>query len=204
MSDGMTWSRHWSRRGALGFGIGAGLIAALSRRPRADTPRPDPTPPCVDGDEATPAQTAGPFYTPNSPLRSDLVVDGISGERMALVGYVLDRNCRPLADAIVDLWHCDADGVYDNSGYRLRGHQRSDALGRFGFSTIRPGLYPGRTRHFHVKVQAPGGPLLTTQLYFPGEPGNGRDGIFDAALLLRMGSAEGGTAGRFDFILDQG
>lgn len=192
----------WSRRSALGMAIGAGALAFLSRPSLAATPLPPPTPVCDDGDEPSPAQTAGPFYTPNSPLRSDLVEGGMPGARMAVVGYVLDRACRPLAGAIVDLWHCDADGVYDNVGYRLRGHQLSDDMGRFGFSTIRPGLYPGRTRHFHVRVKAAGGGLLTTQLYFPGEPGNAADRIFDAALLMQMGEQGNGVIGRFDFILD--
>ncbi len=93
-------------------------------------------------------------------------------------------NCRPIPHTLLDLWHCDAEGRYDNQGYRLRGHQFADAQGRFVFETIVPALYPGRTRHYHVKVQAPGGDVLTTQLLFPGEPGNERDRIFDAALLM--------------------
>ena len=60
-------------------------------------------------------------------------------------------------------------GNYDNVGFRLRGHQFTDAEGRYPLQTIVPGLYPGRTRHIHVKVQAPNGPILTTQLYFPNE-----------------------------------
>jgi hypothetical protein len=58
--------------------------------------------------------------------------------------------------------------------------------GRFELTTIVPGVYPGRTRHIHVKVQAPDGPILTTQLYFPDEPGNASDGIFDERLLMDM------------------
>jgi protocatechuate 3,4-dioxygenase beta subunit len=65
-----------------------------------------------------------------------------------------------------------------------------------------PGLYPGRTRHIHVKVQAPTQRVLTTQLYFPGEPRNARDRIYDADLLMAMAKPGPGGDARFDFVLD--
>ena len=65
-----------------------------------------------------------------------------------------------------------------------------------------PALYPGRTRHYHVKVLATGRQLLTTQLYFPDEPGNRRDGLFRRELAMRVATAGEGMAARFDFILD--
>ena len=67
--------------------------------------------------------------------------------------------------------------------------------------TIVPGLYPGRTRHIHVKVQAPRGKVLTTQLYFPSEPSNESDGLFDEALLVSVREAKGSKNGAFDFVL---
>ncbi|MEJ1158091.1 hypothetical protein WBG79_07360 [Prosthecomicrobium sp. N25] len=126
---------------------------------------------------------------------------GERGEAFALVGLVLTRGCRPVSRALVDLWHADSAGAYDNAGFRLRGHQYTDDRGRFRFLTVVPGLYPGRTRHFHVKVQAPGGSVLTTQLYFPDEPGNARDGIFDAALVMQVRPGDGGRVGRYDLVL---
>ena len=99
-----------------------------------------------------------------------LVEPGMPGRRLALEGFVVTRSCRPVFGALLDFWHADAIGEYDNKGFRLRGHQFADALGRYRLSTILPGLYPGRTRHVHVKVRMPSGRLLTTQLYFPGEP----------------------------------
>jgi protocatechuate 3,4-dioxygenase beta subunit len=68
--------------------------------------------------------------------------------------------------------------------------------------TILPGLYTGRTRHIHVKVQAPNGPILTTQLYFPDEPANAGDGIFDERLVMEMQAAENGEHGVFDFVVE--
>ncbi|MFO1070126.1 MAG: intradiol ring-cleavage dioxygenase [Geminicoccaceae bacterium] len=162
------------------------------------------TPECRDGDEPTPAQTAGPFFKPGSPLRADFRVDGLPGEPMDLSGIVMSPACAPLAGALVELWHCDSAGIYDNDGYRCRGHQLTDSAGRFAFATILPALYPGRTRHFHVRVQAPGGPLLTTQLYFPDEPGNARDRIWRPELEMAVERTADGTAGRYLFVVAQG
>ena len=86
--------------------------------------------------------------------------------------------------ALVDFWQADDRGQYDNTGYRLRGHQFTDDTGHYRLETIVPGLYSGRTRHIHVKVQAPNQPVLTTQLYFHGEPANQRDFIFNPDLVM--------------------
>lgn len=159
------------------------------------------TPSCGAEDAATIAQTEGPYYKQRPPQKSNFRQDA-RGEGFTLAGFVVNRRCQPVANAIVDLWHADADGAYDNQGFRLRGYQTTDALGRYTFETITPGLYPGRTRHYHVKAQAPGGRALTTQLYFPDEPGNRRDGIFDRRLLMRVENASDGKVGRFDFVLN--
>jgi len=161
-----------------------------------------PTPECGDADEPTLRQTEGPFFKPSSPERADLIEPGMAGQPIDLVGFVLTRRCKPVPGALVDLWHADAKGEYDNSGFRLRGHVRADADGRYRFRTIVPGVYEGRTRHFHVKVAPPSGRLLTTQLYFPGEQTNRKDGLFRRELLMRTAKNEGSLAGRFDFVLD--
>lgn len=176
-------------------------LSAIAANPPSGGALP-PTPSCGDDDDPTPAQTEGPFYTPNSPLRTSLLEEGIVGARMLLTGYVLDTACRPLARALVDFWHADANGNYDNVGYRLRGHQFTDDQGRYTLETIVPGLYPGRTRHFHVKVQAPNQPILTTQLYFPDEPTNARDGIYRPDLEITMVTAMDGVGGVFNFVLE--
>jgi protocatechuate 3,4-dioxygenase beta subunit len=161
-----------------------------------------PTPACDDGDDPTLAQTEGPYFTPNSPQRASLVEAGMGGRRLVVAGTVLTTDCRPVGRALLDFWQADDAGRYDNQGYRLRGHQFSDADGRWRLDTIIPGLYTGRTRHIHVKVQAPGGPVLTTQLYFPGEPENDRDGIFSPYLLLSGVHDTAGTRrGSFSFVL---
>jgi protocatechuate 3,4-dioxygenase beta subunit len=122
----------------------------------------------------------------------------MDGTPLLLTGTVLATDCTPISGALLDFWHADDAGEYDNEGYRLRGHQFTDTNGAYRLKTLVPGLYTGRTRHIHVKVQRRGGSVLTTQLYFPGEPANESDSIFDAALV--MSASRSGRA-RFDFVL---
>jgi protocatechuate 3,4-dioxygenase beta subunit len=185
----------------LAYLVGAGDLfddlAAAASAPLALTPE------VADADEPTPAQTEGPFFTTRSPRRRSIVPAGASGTRLTLSGRVLTTGGRPIPRALLDFWQADGRGVYDNRGYRFRGHQLADARGRFVLQTVVPGLYTGRTRHIHVKAQAPRGRVLTTQLYFPGEARNRDDGLFDPELLLRRLRRVGGArVARFDFVLD--
>ena len=160
------------------------------------------TPSCGHG--VTPPQTSGPFLKPDSPHRTSLIEPGAQGERINVTGRVLSTSCQPVSGALIDFWHCDASGNYDNRGYRFRCHQFSDAQGAFTLDTLMPGVYPGRTRHIHVIVQAPNRRPLTTQLYFPGEALNEGDWIFDPRLLMKI-SPDGARIGaQFDFVLDLG
>ena len=180
---------------------GGGIARGDGARTEAERARLAPTPACDDGDEPTRPQTEGPFYSPDTPRRRSLLEDGLQGERLALTGVVVDSRCRPIPRALLDFWQADANGDYDTEGFRLRGHQFTDRRGRYRLDTIVPALYTGRTRHIHVKAQRSGGDVLTTQLYFPGEPANQSDPIFDAALLMNVRRA--GTARRatFTFVL---
>jgi protocatechuate 3,4-dioxygenase beta subunit len=181
--------------------VGCGAEAVADAVPTAPSSL-NPTPACDDGDDdPTPAQTEGPYFTSNSPVRSTLVEAGMAGTLLTLSGRVLTTSCQPISQAKLDFWQADNAGAYDNAGYRLRGHQFTDQSGRFTLQTIVPGLYPGRTRHIHVKVQAPNGPVLTTQLYFPGEARNASDGIYSADLLMAIEDVSGGKSGAFDFVV---
>ena len=144
----------------------------------------------------TPRQTEGPFFKPQSPERNALV-EGKAAS-LLVTGRVLGPDCKPVAHALLDFWHADEKGEYDNQGFGYRGHQFTDADGRYRLETIMPAEYPGRARHLHVKVQRPGGRILTTQLYFPNNPTNERDGIFSPDLVMRMASRSAGT---FDFLV---
>jgi protocatechuate 3,4-dioxygenase beta subunit len=194
----MTDDRFLSRRHVLATGALAGLVLATNDGFAQGLA---PTPACHDGDEPTLPEIEGPFFKPKSPLRSDLRETGIAGRPVELSGVVLTRGCRPVANALVDLWHADDAGAYDNKGFHLRGHVFTDAAGRYSFRTILPGLYPGRTRHYHVKVQAPNRPLLTTQLYFPDEAQNRIDDFFHPELVMRVATADDALRARFDVVL---
>ena len=162
----------------------------------AQNPRLAPTPECRPG-RGTPAQTEGPYYSPRTPPKANFRADA-AGEPIVLEGFVLTMQCKPLAGAWLDFWHADSTGEYDNSGFRLRGHQVTDAGGRYKLDTILPAIYPGRARHIHVKVRATeGGRILTTQTYFPGDPGNARDSLYRPELVAR----KSGALLSFDFVL---
>ena len=208
--DQVDEQREITRRRLLELGLALPPVAALAVRgdvlggiaTAAAAPL-APTPAVADADDPTPAQTEGPYFTPNSPLRRSIVPAGASGTRLTVSGRVLSTTGKPIARTLIDFWQCDSKGVYDNRGYRFRGHQLTDSRGRYTLQTVVPGLYPGRTRHIHVKVQAPREAVLTTQLYFPGVARNQTDGIFQRELLLTGWRKVGGRrVARFDFVLD--
>lgn len=124
-----------------------------------------------------PRQTEGPYYLNLNLLRSD-ITEGKPGAPLALdIQIVRAGSCVPIANAAVDIWHCDAAGIY--SGYAgqlggqnttgqtfLRGTQVTDANGRATFNTIYPGWYPGRTTHVHFKAHLTATSVVTSQMYF--------------------------------------
>jgi protocatechuate 3,4-dioxygenase beta subunit len=190
------------RRDVLATALALPALMALAGRSAAAQPRAlTPTPSCGAQGQATPPQTAGPFFKPRSPRRTSLVEPGATGARIIVGGLVLSTDCRPIPGALLDFWQADDRGEYDNAGYRLRGHQFADEQGRYRLESVVPGLYPGRTRHIHVRVQAPNQPPLTTQLYFPGEPGNRSDSIFRPELVLSVRDDPGVKVAVFDFVL---
>ena len=177
---------------------------------------------------ATPAQTRGPFYPTAFPpdVDNDLVVlrgweARAEGVVTHILGRVLTAAGAPLPGARVEIWQCDARGVYLHPGDgRQEGRDRAfqgfgravaGADGSYSFRTIRPVSYPGRTPHIHFAVGAPGRPELVTQMYVAGEPLNERDGLYrrlgtrQAAVTVRLDGADGiepgALAGRFDIVL---
>jgi protocatechuate 3,4-dioxygenase beta subunit len=207
-------SRRRLMVGGLALGVPALLVACSSgggerttRTPRttsgsaAGSPTTlPPTPSCGDGQQ-TESQTEGPFFSPDSPEKADFTGDVSEGTKLVLTGSVLTTACQPVARALLDVWHADADGEYDNEGYRLRGHFFTDDQGTYRLQTVVPGNYSGRTKHFHVKVRPPGGRILTTQLYFPGERQNDEDSIFQPELLMDIRDSASGKEGTFTFIV---
>jgi protocatechuate 3,4-dioxygenase beta subunit len=155
-------------------------LAQSTVTPTTSTPA---TPNCV----VRPEQTEGPYFVDDRLNRSDIrsdpstgaVKQGVPLQLAFQVSQVSDGACTPLSDAIVDVWHCDAEGIYSDVSDRrshtvgqkfLRGYQTTDANGIVRFTTIYPGWYPGRTVHIHFKIRANSASQqsyeFTSQLYF--------------------------------------
>jgi protocatechuate 3,4-dioxygenase beta subunit len=179
----------------------------------------------------TPGQTEGPFYPVKLPpdMDADLVrVQGQAAQAIGQVthvsGRVLDKRGGIVKGAMLEIWQCDANGIYNHPGdngqkrrdaaFQGYGRTTVDGDGRYAFRTIRPVAYPGRTPHIHFKVHAPGAGRLTTQMYVAGEVQNARDGVLRAIRdakaresvivpLLAAGEIEpGALKGSFDIVLD--
>ena len=162
----------------------------------------------------TPEQTEGPYWTPGSPARTNLREADTKGEPFVVTGAVFNTRGEPVPSAWVDFWQCDGEGVYDNQGYHLRGHQVTDAQGRYRLETVVPSEYDDylyspegervkayRTSHIHAKVKGPERITLTTQLYFPEAPGNEKDGIYVDQCLMEVTDGPNGREGHFDFVI---
>jgi protocatechuate 3,4-dioxygenase beta subunit len=159
----------------------------------------------------------GPFYTPNAPvLLNDRLADlSELGDQLTITGRVYNNDCtEALPNTIIDIWHADHNGDYDNSGFHLRGKTTTNAQGFYVFHTIKPGKYLNggayRPSHIHFKITPPGQDTLTTQLYFEGDPDNTTDpasspvsGIYDARdRIIPLTNNGGMFEGTWDIIVD--
>ena len=197
-----------------GLAVGGGLLAPSILR--------------AQGLVQTPAQTAGPFYPPTLPpdIDNDLVMVRGSQARAQgtvthITGRVLTAAGRPVPNAQVEIWQCDANGRYLHPGsggsaprdaaFQGVGRVRTAADGAYSFRTIKPVPYTGRTPHIHFGVASPAGDLIT-QMYVAGGPANARDGLYRSiperqrdAVTVRLepanGIEAGALAGQFDIVL---
>jgi protocatechuate 3,4-dioxygenase beta subunit len=162
-------------------------------------------------------------------MDNDLVrVQGRAAEAMGQVthvaGRVLNRRGEPVRGATLEIWQCDANGIYNHprqpdlqrrdAAFQGYGRTLAAADGRYSFRTIRPVVYPGRTPHIHFKVHAPGAGRLTTQMYVAGERQNATDGLLNSirdrtareSVIVRLDPADaiepGALSGTFDIVLD--
>jgi protocatechuate 3,4-dioxygenase beta subunit len=173
-----------SRRGVLtklgGFAValGGGALGAKELLDASDAEAAGTGPAAVAAGLVTcvlaPEQTEGPYYVDGVQVRRN-VTEGRPGVALTLRLTVLNvSSCKPIRNAAVEIWHCDAGGVYSGTSVQgtqndrfLRGVQRTDAKGLAIFRTIYPGWYQGRTVHIHTMVHVGGNVVHTGQLYFP-------------------------------------
>jgi protocatechuate 3,4-dioxygenase beta subunit len=174
----------------------------------------------------SPQETEGPYYLDVNSIRRD-VRQGRPGTPLRLGVRVREaQSCRPIEGAVVEIWHCDASGVY--SGFEsgagktfLRGGQVTNSKGIAEFVTVYPGWYQGRTVHIHTKVHLDNTTVLTTQLYFDEDVTavvyrrspysrrtgrdtfNSNDGIFDEAMLLRLARRGGDHLGAINLEVER-
>ena len=220
MQDRRIHSRRRLLEGSLALGLGFGLGLGLGLGLAAATPL------AAAAAVPTPRQTPGPFYPRRLPedIDADLTrVEGraqpAAGDVVEVFGRVIDEAGRPLADARVEIWQCDAFGFYhhprDRGGqadpnFQGYGRMLLGEEGRYRFRTIRPVAYPGRTPHIHFAVSGPGVSRLTTQMYLAGHPLNARDFLYnaisdpaarDSVTVAFAAAGSGPPEGRFDIVL---
>jgi len=152
----------------------------------------------------TAAVEEGPYYKPGSPERKAIAGPGTYGIKMTLEGRVFDSQGQPVPGAWLDFWHADGHGNYDNEAYNLRGHQYADKDGRYSLETLIPGDYMMRSPHVHVKVRAnKKSPVITTQLFFPGETKNETNPIFEKLTVMDVKDTIDGHKATFDFVVER-
>jgi len=179
----------------------------------------------------TPGQTEGPFYPVEFPpdIDNDLVrITGHAaqalGQIVHVTGRVMDTHGQPKRGSVVEIWQCDANGIYRHPraggqgriDHAFQGYGRTqvDDNGEYRFRTIRPVPYPGRTPHIHFAVHVPGQGRLVTQMYIEGEPLNSRDGPLNSirdprargSLIVPLTALRapepGALRGQFDIVVE--
>ena len=192
-----------TRRHILVFGLAAPVVLIWRRLAEAQglDKFTMPTVACKD-DKPTPNVIDDKTFRAGAPARTSLADAATPGQRLVLSGTVKGVVCGPIKGARVDFWQADARGVYDASGFRLRGHQLTDANGQYRLETVVPAATAGRARHLSAKVAAAGKPGITTALYFPDDPANAHDPAFRPDLLMKITSGGGDLTATFDFVLD--
>lgn len=145
----------------------------------------------------TVASAEGPFYRAGAPWLTRLCHPNEPGEPLVIIGRVTAADtCTPLKDAVIDIWHANHSGLYDNqmkeyeNKYYLRGRMKTDAEGRYSFTTILPAAYSTgssmRAKHIHYKISAPGYEALTTECYFEGDKYNATDSLVKPSLITSL------------------
>lgn len=144
----------------------------------------------------------GPYYLAGAPFKEKLG-QILEGEKLVISGQILNQNCEPVPEAILDVWQTDSAGNYYFEDFTLRGKITADKNGKYTLETIFPGKYSEagamRPAHIHVKVSAPGQPSHTTQLYFEGDEHH--DFFVRPSLILKLDEINDTKYSEFDFVI---
>jgi protocatechuate 3,4-dioxygenase beta subunit len=233
--------QNLTRRRALGVlgSAGAAMIAGCSSS--ATTPSATPstgtTSPGATNSTActiTPSETEGPYPDRTGMLNNPSyhrrdITEGRAGIPLALTMNLVNvkANCGPVANALVEVWHCDVAGTYSEYGQGagqtyLRGLQTTDASGAVTFNTLYPGWYDGRATHIHVEVYINGASVKVTQIAFPesvtaavyasgvyaargqNPTGNARDNVFSDGVADELATVGGSPASGYNATLTIG
>jgi protocatechuate 3,4-dioxygenase beta subunit len=162
--------------------------------------------PCTGDVAATSRMSEGEHYRSGAPEKVALIEPGMVGTRLLITGYVLLPDCRPADGAVLDVWQADADGVYDDTGTRLRGVFRADEHGRYAIDTIMPGGHDDRPPHVHMKLaEGPNGRIVTVCMFFAGDPRNASDRAYRPEVAATLTTLpDGSLAARFDAAVEIG
>lgn len=165
-----------------------------------------------DGAKATPRAALGPFHVEGAPFRGKVSPPRAPGTVLVVTGRVWALDTRkPIAGAVIDLWHCDIHGNYANDAgdFRYRARIITSETGAYEYETIHPSRYQAgrdfRSPHIHYRIAAPGYRTLVTQLFFEGDAEHNDDSLFDASLMMPI--VKKGEAGaeyeatEFDIVL---
>jgi len=144
----------------------------------------------------------GPYYIEGAPYKEKLG-EALEGQKIIISGQVLNQNCDPIPEAIIDVWHTDSNGNYYFQDFTLRGKIKADENGQYKLETRFPGKYSEaglmRPAHIHVKVSAPNLSSHTTQLYFEGD--EHLDFFVKPSLILKLDEKNGTKYSEFDFVI---
>lgn len=164
----------------------------------------------------TKSDMLGPYYVSGTSKITNLNTQNLSGDKIIVSGKIFggsDKN-KPIANAMIEVWHADSGGTYhpvgdgNVSNYQanqitLRGFVTTDAQGNYMFESIRPGLYPGRPRHFHYRVTANGYKTLVTQIYFKGDSRTADEGIENCRIIDFSKDSAGTYKGNAEIHLEE-
>jgi protocatechuate 3,4-dioxygenase beta subunit len=156
--------------------------------------------PCTGEIEVTPRRSDGGHYRAGAPQKDTLREPGVEGTPLVISGYVLFPDCRTVPDAVLDVWQADAEGHFDDTGWRLRGVLRADDAGRYHIETIVPGSVDGEPPTVFIKAaEEIGGRIVTTQIYLAAPEAAPRP-----ELATEPTGTEDGLEARFDLVIEVG